>query len=132
MKKKLEESGRKNIFLKEFIREMDLAYCAADLIISRAGAGTISELAIVAKPVILVPSPNVAEDHQTQNAMALVNRDAAVMVRDAEVNEKLLAEADALLRDEMKGRKLSENLKKLAIPDSADRIAAEIIKLMKK
>lgn len=132
MKIALEESGKKNIILTEFIREMNMAFAAADLIISRAGAGTISELAIVAKPVILVPSPNVAEDHQTQNALSLVNKDAARMVKDSEAGEKLILNALDLLKNETDKKKLSLNLKKLAIPDSADRIAGEILKLIEK
>ncbi len=132
MKAVLDASGKKNIFLKEFIREMDLAFCAADVIISRAGAGTISELAIVAKPVILVPSPNVAEDHQTQNAFSLVNKKAAVLVRDIDAPEKLVSRALSLLNNSEERQILSKNLKKLAIIDSADRIAREIIKLIEK
>jgi UDP-N-acetylglucosamine--N-acetylmuramyl-(pentapeptide) pyrophosphoryl-undecaprenol N-acetylglucosamine transferase len=132
MKAGLEASGKKNIVLKEFIREMDLAFCAADVIISRAGAGTISELAIVGKPVILVPSPNVAEDHQTQNALSLVNKDAAILVKDSEAPEMLMARVLALVKNEQDKKKLSDNLKRLAIPDSADRIAKEIIKLIEK
>jgi UDP-N-acetylglucosamine--N-acetylmuramyl-(pentapeptide) pyrophosphoryl-undecaprenol N-acetylglucosamine transferase len=132
MKAALDASGKKNIVLKEFIREMDLAFCSADVIISRAGAGTISELAIVGKPVILVPSPNVAEDHQTQNALSLVNKGAAFLVKDSEAYEKLLEQALSLLKNNNEKKKLSENLKKLAIPDSADRIANEILKLIEK
>ncbi len=132
MKARLDESGKKNIVLKEFIREMDQAFAAADVIISRAGAGTLSELAIVGKPVILVPSPNVAEDHQTQNALSLVNKSAGIMVKDIESNEKLIATALTLLKNSDERNKLSENLKALAITDSADRIAKEIFKLIGK
>lgn len=122
--------GKKNVVLKEFIREMDHAFSAADVIVSRAGAGTISELAIVGKPVILVPSPNVAEDHQTQNALSLVNKGAALLVKDMEAKEKLFQLALSLVNDKAEQAKLSENLKKLAIPDSAERIATEILKLI--
>jgi UDP-N-acetylglucosamine--N-acetylmuramyl-(pentapeptide) pyrophosphoryl-undecaprenol N-acetylglucosamine transferase len=132
MKEKLASAGRRNIFLKEFISEMNLAYCAADVIVSRAGAGTISELAIVGKPVILLPSPNVAEDHQTQNALSLVNKGAAILVRDTEAPETLICRALALLRNTAEREKLSENIKGLAIQDSADRIANEIFLLMNK
>ena len=132
MKAALDASGKKNIILKEFIREMDLAFCAADVIISRAGAGTISELAIVGKPVILVPSPNVAEDHQTQNALSLVNKGAALLVKDSEAPEILIPRALALLKNDIEKARLSENLKKLAIPDSSERIAKEILKLIEK
>jgi UDP-N-acetylglucosamine--N-acetylmuramyl-(pentapeptide) pyrophosphoryl-undecaprenol N-acetylglucosamine transferase len=109
---------------------MDLAFSAADVIISRAGAGTISELAIVGKPVILVPSPNVAEDHQTRNAMSLVNKGAALMVRDEDARKDLLKLALQLIEEKDRMQSMSENLKKLAIPDSADRIAKEVIQLM--
>jgi UDP-N-acetylglucosamine--N-acetylmuramyl-(pentapeptide) pyrophosphoryl-undecaprenol N-acetylglucosamine transferase len=132
MRDRLEKSGLKNIVLKEFIREMDLAFCAADVIISRAGAGTISELAIVSKPVILVPSPNVAEDHQTRNALSLVNKGAGILVKDPEASELLMDRAFSLLKNTEERQKLSENLKKLAIPDSAERIAKEILKLIEK
>ena len=132
MKARLEESGKKNIILKEFISEMNLAFCAADVIISRAGAGTISELAIVAKPVILVPSPNVAEDHQTQNALSLVNKGAGILIKDSEAPELLMERALSLLKNPEERKKLSENLKMLAIPDSAERIAREILKLIEK
>ncbi len=132
MKTKLDESGKKNIVLKEFIREMDQAFCAADVIISRAGAGTLSELAIVGKPSILVPSPNVAEDHQTQNALSLVNKRAAIMVIDIESKELLIDKTLSLLNNPKEREKLSGNLKKLAIMDSAERIAKEILRLIEK
>jgi UDP-N-acetylglucosamine--N-acetylmuramyl-(pentapeptide) pyrophosphoryl-undecaprenol N-acetylglucosamine transferase len=132
MQSGLDASGKKNIVLKEFIREMNLAFCAADVIISRAGAGTISELAIVAKPVILVPSPNVAEDHQTQNALSLVNKGAAVLVKDSAASVELIPRVLSLLSNKDERRNLGDNLKKLGIPDSADRIAGEILKLIEK
>ncbi len=119
----------KGIFTFNFIQRMDFAFAAADLVISRAGASSVSELSLVAKPAILVPSPNVAEDHQTKNAMALVNRKAALMVTDAEAKEKLLQTAWALLEDELKLKSLSENISRMAIKDSALRIANEIYKL---
>jgi UDP-N-acetylglucosamine--N-acetylmuramyl-(pentapeptide) pyrophosphoryl-undecaprenol N-acetylglucosamine transferase len=130
MTEKLRVSNKKNIVLKEFIKEMDMAFCATDVIISRAGAGTLSELAIVGKPVILVPSPNVAEDHQTQNALSFVNNNAGLLVKDSEATENLISTALSLLKNKGEMKKLSANLKKLAIPDSAERIADEILKLM--
>lgn len=120
-----------NVHAHEFIKRMDLAYTVADVIVSRAGAGSISEFGVVGKPVILVPSPNVAEDHQTKNAEALVQKDAALMVADAEVNEKLVALALKLTADEAEQSRLSANITKLGIPDAADRIADEVIKLIR-
>lgn len=118
------------IFLSDFIYKMDLAYAAADVIVSRAGAISVSEVSLVGKPVILVPSPNVSEDHQTKNAMALVNANAAILVKDAEANEKLVAEVLTLLADNAKCQALSTEIKKLGIPDAAKRILAEIEKLV--
>ncbi len=119
----------KNIKVLPFISRMEHAYGSADVIVSRAGAGTISELCLVGKPVILIPSPNVAEDHQTKNAMALVARDAAVMISDAEAGEKLVPAILQLTEDEEMKKRLSEGIRKLAIKDSAERIANEILKL---
>jgi len=130
--KALERSGAKNIFLLPFIKEMNRAFKVADLIISRAGAGTISELCIVGKPVILVPSPNVAEDHQTSNARALTDKQAGVLVKDGEAKDELVDTALRLVHDEEKKRLLSENIKKFAIADSAERIAKEVIQLLEK
>jgi UDP-N-acetylglucosamine--N-acetylmuramyl-(pentapeptide) pyrophosphoryl-undecaprenol N-acetylglucosamine transferase len=116
-----------NIKPLPFIKRMDLAFAVADIIISRAGAGTISELAVVGKPVILVPSPNVAEDHQTRNAMALVSKGAALHVADREAENALVDNCLALLQDDELRKRLSENLLKLAIPDAAMKIAREIL-----
>ena len=113
----------------DFITDMGVAYQAADLVISRAGAGSISEFCLLGKPVILVPSPNVAEDHQTKNALALVNKDAALYVKDAEAPDKLLQLAIDTVNNEDKLKSLSENVLKLALPDSANIIAREVIKL---
>ena len=113
-----------------FIDRMDLAYTAADIIICRAGALSISELALVKKPVILVPSPNVAEDHQTKNAMALVNEGAAYLVKDNVAIEQLLPTAISLLKDEEKQEELSQNIAKFAKPNAANSIVDEIIKLI--
>jgi UDP-N-acetylglucosamine--N-acetylmuramyl-(pentapeptide) pyrophosphoryl-undecaprenol N-acetylglucosamine transferase len=118
-----------NIQIHAFISRMDLAFSVADLVISRAGAGTISELCIVAKPVILVPSPNVAEDHQTKNALALVKKEAAIMITDAEAPEKLVNQALDVLKDTDLQKKLSGNIEKLALPYSAKTIAEEVLKL---
>lgn len=115
-----------------FLQHMDLAYAAADVIISRAGAGTIAELCVVGKPVILVPSPNVAEDHQTKNALALAEKEAAIMVRDSEAVEKLIENVISMLSDEKKSAKLSENVKKLALVNADEVIAKEVLKLADK
>ena len=131
-RKAWEEAGSpKNIECLDFLSDMPDRYAQADLVISRAGASSISELCLLGKPAILVPSPNVAEDHQTHNAMALVNKNAAVLVRDADAAEQLIATALQLIRN---GRQLSElhtNVLKLAQTDSARRIAEEVIKLAK-
>ena len=113
----------------DFISDMSAAYRAADLIISRAGAGSISELCLLAKPVILVPSPNVAEDHQTKNALALVNKKAALYVKDAEAGEKLLDTAIGTVQQADTLNELSTNIAKLAFKDSANIIAREVYKL---
>ena len=120
-----------NLKVTDFITDMGVAYKAADLVISRAGAGSISEFCLLGKPVILVPSPNVAEDHQTKNALALANRDAAIYVKDAEAPSTLLQLAIDTVNDGARLKSLSENVLKLAQPDSADIIAKEVIKLAK-
>jgi UDP-N-acetylglucosamine--N-acetylmuramyl-(pentapeptide) pyrophosphoryl-undecaprenol N-acetylglucosamine transferase len=114
-----------------FIDRMDFAYACADVIISRAGALSISELQIVGKPVILVPSPNVSEDHQTHNAMALVNKGAAIMIKDDEAKPNLIGAAYDLLDNADMRKKLGDNIKKMAIADASDRIVAEIIRVAK-
>ncbi|NDW12451.1 UDP-N-acetylmuramate--L-alanine ligase [Bacteroides sp. 214] len=118
-----------NLYINDFIKDMVSAYQAADLIISRAGAGSISEFCLLGKPVVLVPSPNVAEDHQTKNAMALVDKQAAIYIKDVEANEKLIQTALHTIADEQKLQELSNNIKKLALPNSASVIAKEIFKL---
>ena len=120
-----------NLKVTDFITDMGAAYKAADLVISRAGASSISEFCLIGKPVILVPSPNVAEDHQTKNAMALVNKEAALYVKDAEAPDTLLELAIFTVNDAARLKALSENVKKLALPDSAEIIAKEVIKLAK-
>lgn len=120
----------KNIHLNQFIMEMDLAYAAADIIISRAGAISVSELCLVEKPVILVPSPNVAEDHQTKNAMALVNKNAAILIKDSEAREKLIPTAFELLNDEAEQEKLRSNIKTMAKANATEDIVNEIEKII--
>lgn len=121
-----------NLIVTDFISDMGAAYTAADLVISRAGASSISEFCLIGKPVILVPSPNVAEDHQTKNAMALVNKQAAIYVKDSDAPDCLLEQAIKLIKDDDKLKNLSENILKLALPDSADIIAKEVIKMIRK
>ena len=129
--KRLQGEKLPNLKVTDFITDMGTAYKAADLVISRAGASSISEFCLIGKPVILVPSPNVAEDHQTKNALALANRDAAIYVKDAEAPATLLELAVKTVNDEEKLKSLSENVLKLALPDSAEIIAKEVIKLAK-
>lgn len=114
----------------DFIQRMDLAYAAADIVVSRAGASSVSELALVAKPSILVPSPNVAEDHQTKNAMALVNKSAALLIKDVEAKEKLVSVAINLMADDTKQKMLKENISKLALRNSAEKIAEEVYSML--
>ena len=118
-----------NLVVCDFIADMGAAYKAADLVISRAGASSISEFCLIGKPVILVPSPNVAEDHQTKNALALVNKDAALYVKDSEAKEKLIPLAMDTVGDEARLKSLSVNVLKLGLPDSAMVIAREVLKL---
>ena len=122
------EAGDKMRFIhySDFIRRMDLAYAMADVVISRSGASSVSELCVAGKAVIFVPSPNVAEDHQTHNAMALVKKDAAMIVTDAEAPEKLMKTACGLLEDGAKRKMMEKNISALARRDAADRIVSEI------
>jgi UDP-N-acetylglucosamine--N-acetylmuramyl-(pentapeptide) pyrophosphoryl-undecaprenol N-acetylglucosamine transferase len=122
-------AGAQNISVHPFINRMDYAFAAADIIVSRAGAGTISELCLVGKPVILVPSPNVAEDHQTRNALALTYRNAAIMIKDTEAVRMLVDEAIRLVSNKQEKTSLSANILKMADRDADSRIADEIIKL---
>ena len=121
-----------NLVITDFISDMGAAYKAADLVVSRAGAGSISEFCLLGKPVILVPSPNVAEDHQTKNAMALVNKQAALYVKDVEAAKILVPLAIDTVQDAAKLQSLHENILKMALPDSAEIIAKEVIKLSEK
>ena len=129
VKEMLASNPVQNIRLYDFITRMDLAYVTADTIISRAGAGTISELCLVAKPCILVPSPNVAEDHQTHNAQALVSHHATIMIPDNQAKENLVKHAIDLLDRPEEQKKLSENISRLALRKSAKTIALEVLKL---
>ena len=127
---RLSKYDLKKIKVYDFLKEMDLAYAAADVVISRSGAIAVSELCISKKPSILVPSPNVAEDHQMKNAMALVNKDAAQLVTDKDANETLVDEALKLLFDRQRAATLSENISKLAKPNATNEIVDEIEKLI--
>lgn len=130
IQERLQQSGKpENLFVTDFIADMEDAYAVADLVISRAGASSISELCLLGKPVILVPSPNVAEDHQTKNALALVNKQAALYVKDADAVSELVDMAVRVVQDEEKLASLSKNIKTMAFSDSADRIAEEVCKL---
>lgn len=126
MQAALRETEHEGIFLNEFISRMDLAYAAADIIISRAGAISVSELCLVEKPAILVPSPNVAEDHQTKNAMALVEKNAAVLVKDADASGSLISVALELLKDEVKMQELSDSIRKLGKPQATAMIVDQL------
>ena len=127
----LKESKPENLHVHQFLTRMDLAYAAADLVISRAGAGTISELCIIGKPAILVPSPNVAEDHQTKNAMALVEKEAAIMLKDNEIDLKLFPVTLRLVKDEERCKIMAANIKSLAMPEATKAIVDEVEKLIK-
>lgn len=125
-----ETARLRNVTIQAFIDKMDFAYAAADLVIGRAGALTISELCLVGKPAILVPSPNVAEDHQTKNALALVEQDAALMVKDSESKDRMLWTALEVLKNEGLSKRLGANILKLAKPNAAEAIAKEVLKLV--
>jgi len=125
-----ENADLKQLKVLEFIKNMDEAYSAADIIITRAGALSVSELQIVGKPVIFVPSPNVAEDHQTKNAQALTKENAALMVKDAQAVKDLLPTAFELLKDIEKQNELSENIKKMAKPKATENIVSIIFKMI--
>lgn len=131
-KSKWEEKRFEGIHLHQFIKEMDLAYAAADLVVSRAGAIAISELAVVGKATVLIPSPNVAEDHQTKNAIAMVEKEAALMVKESEMNASLLTTLDELIKDGLKREKLAMKFHEQAATNAAEEIAKELIKLIAK
>lgn len=130
LKKQLDGKLPENVKLLAFLKRMDLAYAAADIVVARAGAGTISELCLLEKAAVLIPSPNVAEDHQTKNAMALVDKGAAVMIRDTEAEERLEQVLTGLLSDEKQRKELEKHIAKLAIRDSDEQIAGEILKVI--
>jgi len=129
MQERMENNNISHLHRHTFLDRMDYVYSVADLIISRSGACTISELCITGKPVILVPSPNVAEDHQTKNALALSNKGAAVLVKDTEAKDNLIQNALDIVNDESKLKELSTNIKKMALNNSADIIAREVLKV---
>lgn len=124
--------GKNGVIATAFISDMNVAYRAADLVVSRAGAGTISELQLLGMPVLLVPSPNVAEDHQRKNAQALVDKNAAVMLLDADCRSKLSHEVIALLDDDARREELSRNIKKMALVDADEKIVDKIYELLNK
>jgi UDP-N-acetylglucosamine--N-acetylmuramyl-(pentapeptide) pyrophosphoryl-undecaprenol N-acetylglucosamine transferase len=125
-----QQVNQPNVNVQQFIYEMNLAYAVADVVISRAGALSIAELAQVKKPVILVPSPNVAEDHQTKNAMALVEREAAILVKDTEARQILVDECMALIKNEAKQVQLKNNIASFSMPDAAERIVTEVLRVI--
>ncbi len=127
----LNDNQRDYIHASDFIPRMDLAFAAADVIVTRAGAGTISELCIAGKAVIFVPSPNVTEDHQTYNAMSLVKQSAAKIVKDSEAEMTLMKSVESLINNDEEIKKLESNIEKLAMPDAAEVIAKEVLKLVK-
>ena len=127
----LKNSKPENVKVLDFISRMDLAYSVADLVISRSGACTISELCLVGKPTILVPSPNVAEDHQTMNAKALANKEAALMIKDSDAQQLLVSTALSTIQNENKLADLSKNISNMALPNAANSIAEKVIMLSK-
>lgn len=127
---KAQEKNSTTVKVFDFINRMDLAYAAADIVISRAGALSIAELCLTGKPCILVPSPNVAEDHQTKNAMALVNENAAQLVKDVEAKRMLVNSALYLLHDDNRQKQLAQTIRTLAIPNAAERIVDEVYKIV--
>ncbi len=121
-----------NVQVVAFIERMDFVYAAADIIISRAGASSVSELCIVGKPVIFIPSPNVAEDHQTKNAKAIVDKKGAILLKESQLDSEFSLVFEALLKDKEKQNQLSENIKELALPEATQQIADEVVKLIRK
>lgn len=129
---KEEAAGKKGIWVSDFIKEMQYAYAGADIVISRAGAMAVAELCIVKRPVLFVPFPFAAEDHQTVNAKHLVEKDAAMMVKDSEANEKMIPAIVALAKDEERQKELKENIGKLAVSDADRKIAGEVLNVLNK
>jgi UDP-N-acetylglucosamine--N-acetylmuramyl-(pentapeptide) pyrophosphoryl-undecaprenol N-acetylglucosamine transferase len=120
-----------NVQVLAFIDRMDLVYAAADIVISRAGASSVSELCIVGKPVIFIPSPNVAEDHQTKNAKSIVDKKGAILLKESELDTQFSIVFEAVLKDKGKQEQLSKNIKHLALPNATKQIVDEIVKLIK-
>ena len=121
-----------NVQVYEFLNNMDFAYAATNIVISRAGASSVSELCIVGKPVVFIPSPNVAEDHQTKNAMAIVNNDAAIIIKEEDLDADFENKLSQLIASPQKQKQLGENIKKLALINATKQIADEVEKLLKK
>ncbi len=130
VKAQVQNKDLRRIRIHDFLKQMDLAYATSDVVISRAGALAISELCLAKRPCILVPSPNVAEDHQTKNAMSLVNESAAIMIKDADARESLISESLKLLYDENQCERLKENISRLARPGATEDIVDEIEKII--
>jgi UDP-N-acetylglucosamine--N-acetylmuramyl-(pentapeptide) pyrophosphoryl-undecaprenol N-acetylglucosamine transferase len=120
-----------NVQVMAFIERMDLVYAAADIVISRAGASSVSELCIVGKPVVFIPSPNVAEDHQTKNAQSVADKNGAILIRESELDTTFESTLSDLIANESKQQELSQNIKKLALPNATKAIVEEILKLIK-
>jgi UDP-N-acetylglucosamine--N-acetylmuramyl-(pentapeptide) pyrophosphoryl-undecaprenol N-acetylglucosamine transferase len=120
-----------NVQVMAFVERMDLVYAAADIVISRAGASSVSELCIVGKPVIFIPSPNVAEDHQTKNAQSIVDKNGAILIEEKELDSAFESTFSNLITNENKQKELSQNIKKLALPNATKAIVEEILKLIK-
>ena len=131
-KQAVESLQTRRVFVSDFIYEMDLAYAAADLVVSRAGALSVSELCLAEKPSILVPLPTAAEDHQTQNAMSLVHEKAAWLVKDSEAGDILVDIAIKLAHDKTEMYQLSQNISTLAKPNAGKEISAEVLKIINK
>ena len=124
------DKATENVQVHAFLNRMDLAYAAADMIISRAGALSVSELCLVGKPVIFIPSPNVAADHQTKNALAISEKNAAILLRESDADQNFETVLTGLLHDEAMQERLSKNIKDLAKPNATKDIVAEIEKLL--
>jgi UDP-N-acetylglucosamine--N-acetylmuramyl-(pentapeptide) pyrophosphoryl-undecaprenol N-acetylglucosamine transferase len=125
-------TGKKHIYTSAFIKEMDMAFAAADVVVSRAGAMAMAELCVVKKPVVFVPYPHAAEDHQTANAQALVAQNAALMIKDNELQQQFADTVFALAADEQKQHELITNIGKLAVTDADERIATTILNILEK
>jgi UDP-N-acetylglucosamine--N-acetylmuramyl-(pentapeptide) pyrophosphoryl-undecaprenol N-acetylglucosamine transferase len=121
---------KENVQVVAFIDRMDLVYAAADVVISRSGASSVSELCIVGKPTIFIPSPNVAEDHQTKNAKAISDKNGAILIKESELEAQYETVFSDLISNESKQSELSQNIKKLALPNATKQIADEIMKLV--